>query len=82
MGLAKYLAHAGVASRRAAERLVADGRVTVGGTQVTDPARDVDASRDVHFDGRPVRAESHAVYAVSARLLLGFVLRFGGLPAG
>ena len=28
MRLAKYLAHAGVASRRAAERLIADGRVT------------------------------------------------------
>ena len=31
MRLAKYLAHAGVASRRAAERLIADGRVSVGG---------------------------------------------------
>ena len=31
MRLAKYLAHAGVASRRAAERLIADGRVAVGG---------------------------------------------------
>jgi 23S rRNA pseudouridine2605 synthase len=63
--LAKYLAHAGVASRRAAERLIADGRVTVDGTPVTDPARDVDASRAVAFDGRPVRAETHAVYALN-----------------
>jgi 23S rRNA pseudouridine2605 synthase len=63
--LAKYLAHAGVASRRAAERLIADGRVTVDGTPVTDPARDVDASRAVTFDGRPVRAETHAVYALN-----------------
>src|SRR5207248_11709907 len=36
--LAKYLAHAGVASRRAAERLVKEGRVSVGGQVVTDPA--------------------------------------------
>jgi 23S rRNA pseudouridine2605 synthase len=63
--LAKYLAHAGVASRRAAERLIADGRVTVDGTAVTDPARDVDASRAVAFDGRPVRAETHEVYALN-----------------
>jgi 23S rRNA pseudouridine2605 synthase len=63
--LAKYLAHAGVASRRAAERLIADGRVTVDGTQVTDPARDVGAQHDVRFDGRPVRAEAHAVYALN-----------------
>ena len=45
MRLAKYLAHAGVASRRAAERLIADGRVRVGGEQVTDPARDVGDQR-------------------------------------
>jgi len=63
--LAKYLAHAGIASRRAAEQLIADGRVTVDSEQVTDPARDVDAHNDVRFDGRPVRAEAHAVYALN-----------------
>ena len=44
MRLAKHLAHAGVASRRAAEQLIFDGRVTVGGEVVRDPARDVDGS--------------------------------------
>ena len=34
MRLAKFLAHAGVASRRASEEIVAAGRVTVGGTTV------------------------------------------------
>jgi 23S rRNA pseudouridine2605 synthase len=63
--LAKYLAHAGVASRRAAERLIADGRVTVDGALAADPARDVDASHDVRFDGRPVEREAHAVYALN-----------------
>jgi 23S rRNA pseudouridine2605 synthase len=62
--LAKYLAHAGVASRRAAERLIAEGRVTVDGEPATDPARDVDGSHEVRFDGRPVRAEAHEVYAL------------------
>ena len=42
MRLAKYLAHAGVASRRASETIIADGRVTVDGSVITDPARDVD----------------------------------------
>jgi 23S rRNA pseudouridine2605 synthase len=65
MRLAKYLAHAGVASRRAAERLIADGRVTVGGQTVTDPARDVDESGDVRFDGRPVGPESREVFALN-----------------
>jgi 23S rRNA pseudouridine2605 synthase len=63
--LAKYLAHAGVASRRAAERLIADGRVAVDGVVVTDPAREVDAQHEVRFDGRPVRAEQHSVYALN-----------------
>ena len=65
MRLAKYLAHAGVASRRAAERLIAEGRVTVAGEPVTDPARDVDASVTVAVDGEPVRAERRVVYAVN-----------------
>jgi 23S rRNA pseudouridine2605 synthase len=63
--LAKFLAHAGVASRRAAERLIAEGRVTVAGEVVTDPARDVDERSEVAFDGEPLRrAESRVVYAL------------------
>jgi 23S rRNA pseudouridine2605 synthase len=65
MRLAKFLAHAGVASRRSAERLIADGRVTVGGEVVTDPARDVDESSDIRFDGEPVAAESREVFALN-----------------
>src|SRR5918999_1911200 len=65
MRLAKYLAHAGVASRRASEQLVFAGRVTVDGEVVRDPARDVDGG--VEVDGRPVRAADgrRAVYAVN-----------------
>ncbi|MGE4427041.1 MAG: pseudouridine synthase [Solirubrobacteraceae bacterium] len=57
MRLQKYLAHAGVASRRASEEIIRDGRVTVGGEPVTDPATDVDpddAARPVRVDGRLV----------------------------
>jgi 23S rRNA pseudouridine2605 synthase len=60
MRLAKYLAHAGVASRRASETIIADGRVTVDGKVITDPARDVDDSRAVKVDGRRVRVGGHA----------------------
>jgi 23S rRNA pseudouridine2605 synthase len=63
--LAKYLAHAGVASRRAAERIVADGRVQVDGAVVRDPARDVDDSRAVLVDGRPVHTVATVVYALN-----------------
>ena len=62
--LAKYLAHAGVASRRAAERLIGDGRVTVGGSVVSDPAHAVDESSEVAVDGRPVAPEPREVHAL------------------
>jgi 23S rRNA pseudouridine2605 synthase len=61
--LAKYLAHSGVASRRAAERLIADGRVTVAGEVVTDPAFDVDSQ--VAVDGVPVEPEPREMYALN-----------------
>jgi 23S rRNA pseudouridine2605 synthase len=66
MRLAKYLAAAGVASRRASERIVRDGRVAVGGVIVTDPARDVGPQDDVSLDGRPLSPEhERVVYAVN-----------------
>ena len=65
MRLAKFLAHAGVASRRAAELLIADGRVTVGGEVVRDPARDVDESSGVAVDGRAVEPEPREVHALN-----------------
>jgi 23S rRNA pseudouridine2605 synthase len=65
MRLAKYLAHAGVASRRSAETLIADGRVRVEGRLTTDPARDVGEDSCVTVDGRPVSGpEPRVVYAV------------------
>src|SRR5215831_20475974 len=65
MRLARYLAHAGVASRRAAEKLIAEGRVSVGGKVVTDPARDVDESSGVALDGKPLAPEPREVYALN-----------------
>jgi 23S rRNA pseudouridine2605 synthase len=66
MRLGKYLAHAGVASRRAAEELVFTGRVTVGGEVVRDPARDVGDGDAVAVDGRAVALERrHVVYALN-----------------
>lgn len=56
MRLAKHLAHAGVASRRAAEGLVAQGRVTIDGAVVTDPARDVTGGEAIAVDGAAVAA--------------------------
>ena len=67
MRLAKFLAGAGVASRRASEEIVRAGRVSVDGEVITDPARDVTDDDTVTVDGRRVgeRATELVVYAVN-----------------
>ena len=65
MRLAKFLARAGVASRRAAEQVIAEGRVSVDGEPVTDLARDVGEGADVRVDGRAVSAEPTETWALN-----------------
>lgn len=60
--LQKLIARAGIASRRRAEELIADGRVTVNGARASlgdsaDPERD-----RVEVDGRPLRDEAPAIH--------------------
>jgi 23S rRNA pseudouridine2605 synthase len=65
MRLGKFLASAGVASRRASEELIRAGRVTVDGAPVTDPARDVTAANAVAVDGQPaIQPQERVVYAL------------------
>jgi 23S rRNA pseudouridine2605 synthase/16S rRNA pseudouridine516 synthase len=53
--LQKALARAGIASRRAAERLIREGRVTVNGRKVTRMGTQVEPERDVvEVDGKRV----------------------------
>jgi 23S rRNA pseudouridine2605 synthase len=69
MRLAKYLAHAGVASRRAAESLIAAGRVSLDGAVVTDPATDVSDASRIALDGRPLEGpEPRISYALNKPL--------------
>jgi 23S rRNA pseudouridine2605 synthase len=66
MRLVKYLASAGIASRRASEEIIRAGRVTVGGALVTDPARDVGPEDAVAVDGTPVEQPGErVVYALN-----------------
>ena len=66
MRLAKYLAHRGVASRRAAEQLIRSGRVWVDGVAVTDPACSVTGEEEVALDGAALPArEPPVVYALN-----------------
>lgn len=61
--LARFLAHAGVASRRHAEELIAAGLVQVNGTTVTTQGTRIDPSTDtVTVDGKLVAAASRLVY--------------------
>jgi 23S rRNA pseudouridine2605 synthase len=51
--LQKILAQAGIASRRAAEQIILDGRVQVNGTTVTELGTRADAGRDhIRVDGK------------------------------
>lgn len=58
--IAKYLARAGVASRREAERLIEQGIVTVDGETLTTPAFKVMPGMDVRVDGVRVGAKEPA----------------------
>ena len=57
-----FLAHAGVASRRAAEGLIAAGRVSVNGSVITEQGTKVFAADVVLLDGKPIQTESRLVY--------------------
>ena len=65
MRLAKYLAHAGVASRRKAEELIYDGRVTVDGNTTIDPATDVTDDNDIRVDNEPASKEHREVHMLN-----------------
>ena len=63
MRLQKYLALSGVASRRTAEKMIAEGRVTVNRRTVTDMGIQVDESADVvEADGKPVHIQADKHY--------------------
>lgn len=61
--LQKILAHAGVASRRAAEQLITSGRVRVNGKEVTELGARADLARDrIEVDGQPIVRERPVYY--------------------
>lgn len=62
MRLQKYLASCGVASRRASEKLIADGRVSVDGVVITEMGTQVEEGQHVTVDGKPVTPEAEKHY--------------------
>ncbi|HPF88918.1 MAG TPA: pseudouridine synthase [Candidatus Limiplasma sp.] len=62
MRLQKYMAACGVASRRACEKLIADGRVTVDGEVVTAMGVQVDETQTVYVNGKKITPETEKHY--------------------
>lgn len=62
MRLQKYLASCGVASRRAAEKLIAEGHVTVDGQKITEMGVQVEDHQIICVDGKRVRPEGEKHY--------------------
>jgi 23S rRNA pseudouridine2605 synthase len=52
--IAKLLARAGVCSRRDAERLIAEGRVSVDGKVLASPALALSGPHDIRVDSKPI----------------------------
>ena len=57
-----YLSHAGVASRRAAEDIIAQGRVSVNGVKITAQGSKVEDGDIVLLDGKPIQPETRLLY--------------------
>lgn len=62
--LQAFLAHCGVASRRASEKIILDGRVSVNGQVVTELGTKVTSDDKVLVDGKPVKLEENKRYVL------------------
>jgi 23S rRNA pseudouridine2605 synthase len=62
MRLNKYLAHCGIASRRAADTMIMQGHVTVNGTVVQEMGYKVKENDVVVFKGKPIKPVDKLVY--------------------
>lgn len=59
-----FMAHCGVASRRASEKLIQDGHVSVNGTVVTELGTKVSAADKVSVDGKEISVEKTKRYVL------------------
>ena len=62
--LQAFLAHCGVASRRASEKIILDGRVTVNDVVVTELGTKVSATDIVLVDGKKIALEENKRYVL------------------
>ncbi|MEP7258639.1 MAG: pseudouridine synthase [Flavitalea sp.] len=62
MPLNKYIAHAGICSRRDAAEVVRSGKVHVNGQPITEPGFKVSDKDDIRVQGKKISATKHLVY--------------------
>ena len=62
MRINKYIANAGIASRRKADELIKAGKVKVNGKVMSQPGYDVADSDEVLVEGKPVQSTENKVY--------------------
>jgi 23S rRNA pseudouridine2605 synthase len=61
--LQKILSRAGISSRRAAEKMIAEGRISVNGTVVVEPGTKADPEKnEIRLDGRLISLETERIY--------------------
>lgn len=65
MRLNKYIAHAGICSRREADELIAAGSVKVNGKVVTEMGYQVMPSDEVQYGGEKLRSERHRYFLLN-----------------
>lgn len=71
--LAKAISDSGAASRREAERIIEQGRVTVDGEKITTPVFFVDESHTICIDGRPLNREQSEIKVWSLYKPTGYI---------
>ncbi len=63
MRLEKYIASAGIASRRAIKRAIREGNASVNGTTILIPGHPIDVEKDcIRFEGRQVEPLTERIY--------------------
>lgn len=68
MYLLKYLAQAGVASRRQAEKLIREGHTTVDGQKITEPGHEISNTAEIAVNDQVVTVEPREYYLVNKPL--------------
>lgn len=73
MRLQKFLAHAGIASRRAAEEIIKQGRVTLNGSKVTEMGTIVSDIDKITVDGKEISLNKNQKTYIMLNKPVGYV---------